>query len=161
MVISEEIKKMKMSNIEYLNSLIFVKSGIFYRAYDVDAEIMSYILEYKLLEEKNGTKYIGFPEKILEKNIKKLEEENINYYVFNNLKDTTNPKIKKKFGNQNKYETIEILSRNYVSKLDSIQELNSLIEEAKDKPYFDELLKELQYIIKKRELEELKKNWRK
>lgn len=160
MGISDEIKKMKINNIEYLNSLIIVKAGTFYRLYDVDAEIMSYILGYKLLEEKNRTKYIGFPESILEKNIKKLEEENINYYVFNNLKDIKNPKIKKKFGNQNKYENVEILSRNYVSKLDSIQELNSLIEDAKSKPYFDDLLKEIQYIIKRRELEELKKNWR-
>lgn len=161
MGLSSEIKKLKLNNDEYFNSLIIVKSGRFYRAYDVDAEILGYVLEYKLLEEKDGTKYMGFPESALDKNINKLETEKINYYVYENLEDLRAPKQKKKFGNHNKYEHKELESKNYVSKLDSIEELNTLIEKAKDQPYFDDLIKEIKYIIKKREFEELEKNWRK
>lgn len=156
MSISSDIKKMKILYKEYLKTLIIIKTGTFYRAYAEDAEIISFLLNYKLNEEKDGTKYIGFPEKVLEENIEILEEKQINYCIFSNIRERK-IKYEKKFGNQNTYDENQIKAYNYVKKIDLVNNIMKELEKNKYKPFFEEMVNEINKVIKQSELEELKK----
>ena len=61
---------------KYPNSVGLIKSGSFYRTYDNDAIILSYLCCYKVI--KNG---LGFPIRSLSKVLKKLKREEVNFKV--------------------------------------------------------------------------------
>lgn len=58
--------------------LLFIKSGMFYNAFDEDANIINLIFEYKISNNK-----IGFPINNIDKVMNKLNEIKINYIVYN------------------------------------------------------------------------------
>ena len=72
--------------------LLFIKSGMFYNAFDEDANIINLIFEYKISNNK-----IGLPVIIINKVMCKLNEIEINYIVYN-FDDSS---IFKKFNNNN------------------------------------------------------------
>ena len=63
---------------KYPNSVVLIKSGSFYRTYDNDAIILSYLCCYKVIKN-----VLGFPIRSLSKVLKELKrEEVVNYLRF-------------------------------------------------------------------------------
>lgn len=87
MKIKEVYLDIKNKNANYL---LFIKSGMFYNAFDEDANIINLIFEYKISNNK-----IGFPINNINKVMNKLNEIEINYIVYN-FDDSS---IFKKFNN--------------------------------------------------------------
>jgi len=71
------IDKYKELKNEYQNSLILIKSGLFYTSYLDDANIFNNIFNFKIVNNK-----IGFPEKTLSKVINKLDNIKVNYLIY-------------------------------------------------------------------------------
>ena len=61
---------------KYLNSVVLLKSGSFYRTYDNDAIILSYLCCYKVVRN-----VLGFPIRSLSKVLKELKREEVNFVV--------------------------------------------------------------------------------
>ena len=76
MKLKEQYQKTKLKN---LCSVILIKSGSFYVTFLEDAIILNYLLKYKVVENR-----VGFPIKSLDKVIKNLQKNKINYYISEN-----------------------------------------------------------------------------
>jgi len=86
---------------KYNNYIILSKIGNFYNIFGDDAQIIYLLTGYKINYDKNIIK-VGFPVVSLEKVLKKLHEEKINYIVLEKIDGVINIKIKKRF-NDNMY----------------------------------------------------------
>ena len=71
------------------------KSSLFYDTYDDDAQILSYLLGYKIIKGR-----VGFPENAIHKVINALEENKINYKIIGEQEEV------KDFKNLNQYSRI-------------------------------------------------------
>ena len=61
---------------KFVNFVVLIKVGNFYHIYDKDAMILNYLLKYKMVDNR-----VGFPVKSLDKVIKNLQKNKINYYI--------------------------------------------------------------------------------
>lgn len=81
----EKIKSLKL---EFPNTVILMKVGIFYHAYNSDAAVLSYIMNYKFIKDS-----CGFSQNSLEKVITEFSKCKVNVYVDNmffNFEDNYN-----------------------------------------------------------------------
>lgn len=79
----EKIKSLKL---EFPNTVILMKVGIFYHAYNSDAGVLSYIMNYKFIKDS-----CGFAQNSLEKVIAEFSKCKVNVYVddmFFNFEDS-------------------------------------------------------------------------
>lgn len=108
--------------------VILRQVGKFINVFDEDAIIISYLLNYKLVNDK-----VGFPMNALNKVVNTLEENKISYEV------KGEEKIEKDFKNNNKYNSI----------LNKAKEIVVLRKRYIDiKTYFDDLtVEQLERII--------------
>ena len=65
---------------KYPNSVVLIKSGSFYRTYDNDTIILSYLCCYKVIKN-----VLGFPIRSLSKVLKELKREEVNFVVDNDV----------------------------------------------------------------------------
>lgn len=65
---------------KYLEYIIMIKVGNFYHSYDDDGIILNYLFNYKIKDNS----MVGFPVSSLDKVKRRLEKENINYYIDDN-----------------------------------------------------------------------------
>ena len=65
---------------KYSNSVVLIKSGFFYRTYDNDTIILSYLCCYKVIKN-----VLGFPIRSLSKVLKDLKGEEVNFVVDNDV----------------------------------------------------------------------------
>ena len=65
---------------KYPNSVVLIKSGTFYRIYDNDAIILSYLCCYKVVKN-----VLEFPIRSLSKVLKELKREEVNFVVDNDV----------------------------------------------------------------------------
>ena len=75
-----DYKECKNKNYE---SLVFIKSGVFYETYDNDCKIMVDLFEYKIKNFKNFSRTV-FPINNIDKVKEKLTEKQINYIIVEN-----------------------------------------------------------------------------
>lgn len=75
-----DYKEYKNKNHE---TMVFVKSGVFYETYDNDCKIMTDLFEYKIKNFKNFSR-TGFPINNIDKVKEKLNEKQINYIIVEN-----------------------------------------------------------------------------
>lgn len=125
MKINNTIKVMK--EIEP-NSILLVKAGSFYNAYGKDTYILSYLFGYQIKNIENTFNTCGLPTTALNKVLKQLEENKINYLVVNK---TLNYEVENKieFKKENKYSEIYEKSYKYVLKRNRINSIyNYLLE---------------------------------
>ena len=61
------IRDVKNSKIKYNDSVICVKSGNFYRCYDKDSYIVSYLMNYQIKQATSKTYMCGFPVRLFRK----------------------------------------------------------------------------------------------
>ena len=80
-----------------MNYVIIRKNGGFYYVFDDDAYVVSYLTNYKIVNDR-----CGFPISSLDKVINLLEDNSVNYVVRENMED----KYKKNYKKNNKYEKI-------------------------------------------------------
>ncbi len=115
------------------NFLVIRKMGLFYNVFDDDAQIISYLLGYRVI---NGR--CGFPNNTYNKVINTLEDKKINYIII----DTE--EIKKDFKNLNNYELYLAKSKNKNTLMHIIKEINEKIEDLPE----DKLYQVLEYLKK-------------
>lgn len=65
---------------KYPNSVVLIKSGSFYRTYDNDAIVLSYLCCYKVIKN-----VLGFPIRSLSKILKELKREEVNFVADNEV----------------------------------------------------------------------------
>ena len=99
---------------------VYKLKGKFYYAYDDNGILLSYIMDYKLLD---GNK-CGFPESALNKVINRFEDNYISYKIIEVNKNV----IFKDFKNKNKYKDLLKIAFN---KLEERQRVDYLIEKIK------------------------------
>lgn len=110
---------------------------MFYNSFNIDAYILNYIFDYKVLD--NGK--CGFPENSLNKVIDKLNDNKINYQIIYTYQ---NPLVKK-FGKFNKYRHFYDIAINNMDKKKRIDLLIEKISNANSKE-IDEILKVLENV---------------
>ncbi len=76
MVLEVSKEKIKSLKLEFSNTVILMKVGIFYHAYNSDAGVLSYIMNYKFIKDS-----CGFAQNSLEKVISELSKCKVNIYV--------------------------------------------------------------------------------
>lgn len=79
------------------NYVLLREIGKFVSVFDEDSIIISYLMDYKIVNSK-----VGFPSNVLVKVINKLEDNNINYLI----KYKDNKEDKKDFNKNNNYKKI-------------------------------------------------------
>lgn len=84
---------------EYTNNIILIKSGTFYITFSNDALILNNLFSYEIKNDK-----LGFPINTIDKIINKLNDESINYTIYNDEKDI----IVKEFNNNKYFEFYKI-----------------------------------------------------
>ena len=109
------MKKYDELKLENTDKLVIVKSGIFYVAYDEDAKILNYLLNYKIINNR-----VGFPLNNKDEVIKK-----VNGYGISVIIDEETYKSNKK--NNCYYEVLD-KALNKVRDNDKLKELFKLIE---------------------------------
>ena len=73
MKLQQQFKKLKE---KYPDSVVMIKSGIFYITYEKDAYILNYLLHYQINDCK-----VGFPKNALKKVLNTLKDNKISVYV--------------------------------------------------------------------------------
>lgn len=104
--------------------VVLVRIGKFLHAYGKDSYILSFLFGYKLQKLEDNIYMCGFPDKIENKVIAKLENRKINYLIVDRrneyeVEERTN------FKGLNKYEEIYDMAKEYInlkSRIDKIYE---------------------------------------
>lgn len=112
------VKEVKQIHPEYV---VMIKSGKFYRVYGKDSYILSYLFQYKIIEETKMPS-LGFPANSLKKVESVLENKKINYIVLGRRTNYTIDE-KQEFGNLNNYVKIYQISKPYVSNIKRINNI--------------------------------------
>ena len=101
-----DYKEIKDKNCE---SLVFIKSGIFYETYDNDCKIMTTLFNYQIKNFKNFSR-TGFPIGNINKVKEKLNEKQINYII---IEDNNTNKITFEVNRYNFYVNKRVDKRLY------------------------------------------------
>ena len=89
----------------YKDSLILIKSGLFYITYDEDAYLLNYLFDYQVIDNK-----VGFPSSKIDSVKEELKKCQINVYISDTDEFIQN--------NENKYVSIVALAhKNYFNEL--------------------------------------------
>lgn len=84
---------------KYPKTIKLYHFGTWYKAYNDDAKIISFLMDYKLFEdESSGTPTVGFPEISIDKVEINLRNNKVNYILIND------GEVLKDFGSKNNYE---------------------------------------------------------
>ena len=88
------------------------KIALFYNAYDDDAQILSYLLGYKIIKGR-----VGFPENAVHKVMNTLDSHKINYKIIGDQEEI------KDFKNLNQYSKILAKSRDKIEIEDKVEKM--------------------------------------
>ena len=122
------------------------KVGTFYHIYNKDAEILSYILKYKIKELGENHKECGFPLGALPKVTAKLEDLKINYLTLDR-RNNYDVDAKEDYKNLNNYEKYYQKAHRYVNNYKRIEKLSDFLKENIEKECFSELIKRAENVI--------------
>lgn len=97
---------------KHKNSIVFVKTGVFYTATGKDAVFLNNVFELKCICFKNQICKIGIPEERIEHYLNKLARMNIAYvvYKFDNKKE----KLIEKYRGEGVYHKVKEQNKNCV-----------------------------------------------
>lgn len=144
--------KLKEDNTSLIDTVLIFKTGQFYSAYDTDAEIIAFLNKYKIINKK-GYQTCGFPLKSLNKVIDKLDIEEINYKIYENIKTNKKAEKEKNFKINNRYQRVSNKASKNNEKQEKVQKIKTTLDNIIELPYakkiIEELEKELQNIISK------------
>lgn len=139
---NEMIEAMKSMYPEYI---CLYKIGSFYCAYNRDAYIMAHLFKYKLRDKKDD-KEVGFPIDSVNKIKARLEQEKINYVLFDTKKEYEIT-AKADLGEANRYKDIYVKARNSVNYRMRIDSINNTLLDMIDECNFKKILSDVEEII--------------
>ena len=116
------IDKYLETKTNHLNEVVIIKSGIFCVTFNEDAQIMSYLFNYKI-KEISDYKLIGFPNKTIEKVLNKLTILGVAYVT---IIDNTTHVSKRSNLTETKYNRL-------LTKSNKVYEINNRIKNITDK----------------------------
>lgn len=105
--------------------VVLVKEGSFYHVYGRDAYIISYLLRYKI-KEIEGIKACGFPKNSINKVVSKLETNKLNYLILDRRNNYDVEELSDN-KNLNKYTDIYEKSKDYINKINRIDNVNQFL----------------------------------
>lgn len=109
------IRDVKNAKTKYANTVILVKSGNFYRCYDSDSYVVSYLMSYQQKQATASTYCSGFPVGSLEKVEDVLEANKVSYRVLDFKKEDRTLVEECDFGEQNLYDEVYSKAYRYLS----------------------------------------------
>lgn len=122
---------------KYPNSVVLIKSGSFYRTYDNDAIILSYLCCYKVIKN-----VLGFPIRSLSKILKKLKREEVNFVVDNDVHFS--------FENDDNYLTLLNQSFEVYKLRVRIEKIYDYLNENIERKFIKKVIDEIEEIINER-----------
>lgn len=122
---------------KYPNSVVLIKSGSFYRTYDNDAIILSYLCCYKVIKN-----VLGFPIRSLSKILKKLKREEVNFVVDNDVHFS--------FENDDNYLTLLNQSLEVYKLRVRIEKIYDYLNENIERKFIKKVIDEIEEIINER-----------
>ena len=125
------------------------KVGTFYHVYNEDAEILSYVLGYKIKEIRENLKGCGFPVGALPKVTAKLEDLKINYLTLDR-RNNYDVDSKEDYKNLNNYEKYYEKAHKYINYNKRIDNISNFLKENIEKEDFSILMKRLEDVVNER-----------
>ena len=122
---------------KYPNSVVLIKSGSFYRAYDNNAIILSYLCCYKVIKN-----VLGFPIRSLSKVLKELKREEVNFVVDNDVHFS--------FENDDNYLTLLNQSCEVYKLRVRIEKIYDYLSESIERKFVKKAIDEIEEIINER-----------
>lgn len=135
--------KIKTNNMQFADTVLIFKSGNFYTTFDEDAEIISYLNQYKLVKKSNY-ETCGFPVSSLDGVTQNLEMEEVNYNIYEKVGVNTNPSIKKDYKRNNRYEIISTKASKENSRIKIKNNIVRMLENILEMEYGDKYIRELE-----------------
>lgn len=120
MSIIRDVKNVKM---KHGDDLVLVKSGNFYRAYDKDSYVLSYIMHYQIKQATASTYCSGFPLNSLDKVVESLQNFNVNYRIIDFKREDKTVVEECNFGSKNCYDEIYSKAYKYINMKRRIEEM--------------------------------------
>lgn len=127
-----------IKEIHYKDVCLF-RVGNFFHAFGKDADIISYVFEYKIKEVDGKIRNCGFPVTCIEKTTKKLNELKINYLL---LDRRNNYEVEERKDNKdlNRYDIYSEKARKYINTRKRIAKIyESLIEIVDEKEQLNKI----------------------
>lgn len=106
--------------------VVLVKIGTFFESYNDDANIISYLLNYKIRDLVDNNKSCGFPVNSINRVKFILESKNINYVLIDK-KHSYEEIEKMNYKKKNKYKDINIIANEYIDKINRIKEISKYL----------------------------------
>lgn len=141
--LNEMVKTIKLLHPDYI---CMFKIGAFYHLYGRDSYIVSYLFDYKLKDLGTEMVTCGFPLDIVNKIKAKLESEKLSYMLI----DCRNNYIvdeKSDCGNNNRYQNVYPLARNYVNYKSRIDNIHRNLRERISEKDFRKMLAKIEEVI--------------
>ena len=117
------IRDVKNVKIKHGDDVVLVKSGNFYRCYDKDSYIISYIMNYQVKQATANNYMCGFPVNSLDKVIETMQNLNINYRIIDFKREDKTVVEECNFGLKNSYEKIYMKAYKYINIKRRIEEV--------------------------------------
>lgn len=124
------IKTMKQANPE---TVILIQIGAFYHAYGKDSYIISDLCGYQIKSLENSYNTCGFPKSSLNKTLKLLEDNKINYLV---VVKSLNYEVEAemKYKSENRYLLVYEIAYKHISIKNRINAIHNYLMENMDSP---------------------------
>lgn len=108
------------------NYVVMIKIGTFYEVYNDDANIISYLLKYKIKNLSSSDRVCGFSLGAINKVLYILEGRNINYIMIDrahNYEEESKINYKKK----NKYYEVLDIANEYIDRMNRIDKISNYL----------------------------------
>lgn len=128
------------------NDVCIYKVGNFYHTLNRDAYIISYLMGYKIRDEKEGIKECGFSANVINKVLVKLENNKINYLL---LDRRNNYEVDERvnFKNLNNYSEVFEKANKYINHKRRINNISEYLTKHIENKDMSKLLSELEKVI--------------
>lgn len=129
----------------YQDSIIIYKVGNFYSILGKDTIIIHNLMGYQI-KDHSGIDKIGFPIIALERVLRIIGKNKLNYIVLDKIEGIVKV-VQKKRWKENNYEKFSHQATLIYSKKEKINHIVELLNEKLEDPKFDHLIKEVEQIL--------------
>lgn len=127
-------------------TIVFIKSGNFYRCYDDDSYIIAYLMDYQV-KATISRDMAGFPVDSLNRVLNKLQLKNINYKIFEFKDGISNLKDEYDCGEENSYDYVYIIAERYVKNRDRITSFSDRLLKNIENPKIESIISKIEIMI--------------
>jgi len=125
------------------NSIILIKSGIFYETFNNDAYIMAYLFDYKIKKMSNCV-MVGFPEKVIDNVKERLLKEKVSFVIIDEDKQFVSDKSS--FTDSNYEVLLDISCKSNEIEME-IEKIKNALEVLKGTKSIEEIIDKIKEII--------------